>query len=156
MEFAILNQLTDIAQSRLRSSQAYFDGGSNDNEPSGNSGGSGTQWDLLATTMHSRRGSALHPSTLGVLPDIEKDGDADTDADAEPEASGAIVTRNDSIIPFTGEDARNISTVAPLESCFAGRSSGEGRPRRPSAVRTVSFTEGCGPSTRGDDNLEAE
>lgn len=45
--------------------------------------------------------------------------------------------------------------MSPFESCMGGRAS-ESKSRRPSATRIVSFTEGCGPSTRGIDKLEAK
>jgi hypothetical protein len=143
MEFAILNQLTDIAQFRLRSSQAYFNSGEESSGPSGGAGSSGSRWDP-PTRASSRRGSALQPNTLGVLPDIEND--------AEAEVSGANTARTDSEIPLHREHTRKISTVAPL-GYMVGRMS-ESKVRRPNAVRTVSFTEGCGPSTRGNDKLE--
>ena len=68
LEFRILNQLTDIAQSRLRSSQAYFD---TDGESSGGGGGlngsSGSQWDPLASSRRASRaaGVAVSPLVLG-------------------------------------------------------------------------------------------
>jgi hypothetical protein len=74
MEFRILNQLTDIAQARLRSTQAYFGGAGN--------GSSGSHWEPLsmAETGCPRRKSswttAVSPlaltQSIGVLPGLEE------------------------------------------------------------------------------------
>jgi hypothetical protein len=134
LEFRILNQLTDIAQIRLRSSQGYFGSTGQDS--------SGSQWDPLASHPQSRRHSSMATAVshsalarpIGMLPDIEK----------IDEEQGGEAVRKDSMIPKLETEVQ-LPGNSPLRQTPAPfLASGPSEGRMSSAVAKVSLTEGLG------------
>ncbi|KIW04595.1 uncharacterized protein PV09_04343 [Verruconis gallopava] len=134
MEFRILNQLTDIAQVRLRSSQQCFGDGL---EISGKNGASGVNWGSMGSEETARpnldptQAATVHagssPRPVGALSDTEKGSEDATIEKIDTVIASHGAARQTSDPPRR----RSFETEGPLRS---------DKNRRPQTTRFISFS----------------